>query len=259
MVDGGYEFQDGEYPAGGFPEYGTAQNLGSGGSTRRFIVGDNWRFQFAQLEKIYGFGSTLDAFQKGRLDHVLECFYNSIPREPYIFLTMYQKLLDKEVRIPFHVNQNQIHPGQFDTMDKSISFRSNGDINFETLVEEILHAVQYYCYYGSVMRDEDSNYEFEMKVFKDLSYHISTDYDNRFALDPVFAAIGQSAEFEKEYTEWLTTWSAKGYLPASEYATFKRFGAMWKSDKGTFKPNIEPKMLEMFRKPRPTQTYPNPY
>lgn len=56
------ELNPGEYEAGGFPEYGTAVDKGSGGggNGKRYYVGDKWEFKFAQIAPIYASNSNLN-------------------------------------------------------------------------------------------------------------------------------------------------------------------------------------------------------
>ena len=82
----------GWYIAGGFPEYGTQTDYGSGGGGNGFYIGDNWQFGFPNLTKIYRYDSSLNVFQKSKLEHVIEMFYEDTTIPDY--KKLYKKLLD---------------------------------------------------------------------------------------------------------------------------------------------------------------------
>lgn len=243
------ELGTGEYEAGGFPEYGTAVDKGSGGggNGKRYYVGDKWEFTFSTLAKIYAYGSTLNAYQKGRLENVIS-EYNELPK-PYP--NLYNRMVQDSIRIVFKMDPTSKYLAYYNKKDKSISFQSESAITAENLSEEIIHAIQHQVYYGDKMNAAYKNYEFEAKVFHDFTYAKATLYDN---LDLYFAFLltmtSSDVAFNKKYVNWIKEWGAKGYLPPSEYlnasATYNEFCKQWKGYSGDYLNGFIPRLLEAF-------------
>ncbi len=55
------------------------------------------------------------------------------------------------------------------TLNGYLKFQSEDDIKVDFLSEELIHAVQYYGFYGDDMTPTVRNYEFEAKVFQDYA------------------------------------------------------------------------------------------
>ena len=173
MIDDGSSLQDGEYYAGGFPTYGTAENKGGGGSTHTYQVGDNWHFGFPTLEKLYGIGSSLNAYQKGLLENVLSIFNT----QPVPYQDLYNLLCQNNVKIRFKIDPSIQTNAQYNTADGSITFKNESSIVCDYLSEELIHLAQHQLYYQSTMNSLFKDYEFEAKVFHDFAYNVAVLYD----------------------------------------------------------------------------------
>lgn len=253
-VDEGYQLEEDEYYAGGFPEDGEWVDRGSGGggggSQPHYYVGDSWTFKFPNLNNIYGMTSTLNAYQKGKLEKALDLF----SFYPYPFQYMYEKLSNVEgLQIKFKMDPNINTPAQYNVADNSISFQSESSICWTELVEEILHAVQYNVYYGDVMNNLFKNYDFEAKVFYDLAFGISVWYDSQdYPLTNRVLILDGRESFKNLYNNWIEPHYEKGYLPQSEYNTFNSICDEWQGHDGATISTFIPKMIrESFGKVRP--------
>lgn len=240
-----------EYIAGGFPQYGTATNRGGGGSTtKEYYVGDDWHFEFDNLNSIYGAGSNLNVAQKDKLQHALNA-YNIMPDR---FAEIYQELKDEHIAIKFKLDSNIGYPALYNKTDRSIYFEAEASINWENLQEEVVHAVQHLVYYGNAMNPQYKNYEFEAKVFHDLTNQLAEDYENEdfYANAYRVLATDNRPEFAEAYQKWIKSISTRGSMPSSEYAKFNELCEMWQGYPGETIHNFTPKVLEAyFRKPRP--------
>lgn len=91
FVGGGEGLGSGQYYPGGFPQNGSATDTGSGaGGGRTFYVGDNWHFEFKNMSRLYGYGSTLDLVGKSHLEAVFS-IQKTMPQD-------FDKLVDRLVR-----------------------------------------------------------------------------------------------------------------------------------------------------------------
>lgn len=162
---GGGGLGPGEYYPGGFPQYGTATDRGSGGGGKSFYVGDNWYFTFKNISPIYGYGSTLNLVEKSNLEAV----FSIMKTMPQDFDKLVDLLVRRNLRIDFKTNSDLKTAAQYDGKTRTILFHDADEINWDHFREELIHAVQHLCYYGDSMTDKYRNYEFEAKVFIDLS------------------------------------------------------------------------------------------
>ncbi len=135
------------YVAGGFPAYGTAEDKGHGGGGRSYYVGDFWHFVFPKMKAIYHPESTLNVEEKSRLEHFFEDFENL----PSDFRKIVDKLTLYKVQIKFKVDPKSPYPAYFNAATNTIVFQSTNDILWDKAIEELVHAVQYHCYYGNDM------------------------------------------------------------------------------------------------------------
>ena len=244
----------GWYIAGGFPEYGTQTDYGSGGGGNGFYIGDNWQFGFPNLTKIYRYDSSLNVFQKSKLEHVIEMFYEDTTIPDY--KKLYKKLLDNDVRIKFLADSTSVSPAYYNTADVSITFRYDTDVNWNSLLEELVHAVQHNCYYHSTMNAAYKNYEFEAKVFIDVVNAIALYYDGYFTtISYIPTQTDSSSIFENQYVNWLTNVGNRGYISSSDFAEYEVLCSQWQGYNGTYNSSIQPNLLRAFfgriRPPQP--------
>ena len=243
----------GWYIAGGFPEYGTQTDYGSGGGGNGFYIGDNWQFGFPNLTKIYRYDSSLNVFQKSKLEHVIEMFYEDTTIPDY--KKLYKKLLDNDVRIKFLADSTSVSPAYYNTADVSITFRYDTDVNWNSLLEELVHAVQHNCYYHSTMNAAYKNYEFEAKVFIDVAQAIALLYDG-YDIIPYYKTPMSDGtnSFEQSFFYWLFSIGQKGYISPVDFAEYEYLCSQWQGYGGTYNASIQPKLLKaFFGKVRPPQ------
>ena len=116
------------------------------------------------LDPIYDANSTLTPTQKEALETAITEFKNQYPA----FAAIYDALLANGIMIKFSINPNIVSPAQYKPSTVEIFFKVEGNINCFNLTEELIHAVQHNTY-GNAFDALVNNYEFEAKVFKDLS------------------------------------------------------------------------------------------
>lgn len=248
LEDDGYELKEDEYIAGGFPEYGEAENRGGGGSSHRYTVGDDWRFGFPTMEDLYGFGSNLNVYQKGLLENAMKTYKS----QPSPYPDLYEVLNTNNIKISFKIDPSIKTSALYNAGDTSITFNGESSITSDNLSEELIHAVQHNIYYKSSMNNKYKNYEFEAKVFHDLAYAIAAFYDN-LDVGYVYTAnmTNTNPEFAENYEDWISSWAIKGYLSPSAYSEYNRFCQLWNGYEGEYV-SMTPKLIEAyFRKPHP--------
>lgn len=252
LVDEQYELNPDEYEAGGFPDYGTAIDKGSGGgggNGKRYYVGDKWEFNFSQMAKIYASNSNLNAYQKGLLENVISKFNELYKPYP----ALYDRLVKDSIRINFKMDTTIIRSAGYKPHDCSISFKDEASINCENLAEEIIHAVQHQVFYGKDMDEKYKNFEFEAKVFHDFVYSKALFYDNLDANFAFWATMTYSDPlFVEQYQNWICECAKRGCMPSSEFKTYNDLCKQWKGYPGEYKESMTPKLLEFyFRKADP--------
>lgn len=245
------DLADEEYIAGGFPEYGTATDEGSGGSSSKsYYVGDHWQFVFPTINKLYGYGSSLNIYQKGLLEGAMEKF----KEQPTPFSDLYDWLVSNNIKIIFNIDPNIQAYAQYKVTANGccISFKNESSINCYSLSEELVHAVQHQRFYKSSMDTKYKDYEFEAKVFRDIAYYIAYYYDNLLVSTESAVVFHDSRDtFVQKYTNWIILWAEKGYFPSSSFSDYQSLCKMWQGDSGTYLGNT-PKLIEAFyRKPHP--------
>jgi len=112
--------------------------------------------------------------------------------------------LRSRVKIKYRINPRQTTPGGYDPRNKSISFRSEDDINYYVLVEELFHAYQDYQvglgkYVYSLDKKGMTNFEFEAKLYADLVNLKHLDYVT--SVDPRLQMLGGSSQ---GYLDWIS-------------------------------------------------------
>ena len=250
------DLEEDEYIAGVFPQYGTATNKGSGGgngSSQSFYVGDHWQFVFPTINKLYGYGSTLNIYQKGLLEGAMTKF----KEQPIPFSDLYDWLVKNNIKIKFNIDSSIQALAQYSVTDDGccISFQNESSINCYSLSEELVHAVQHQRFYKSEMTKEYKDYEFEAKVFRDIAYNISYYYDDiippeGFTPNTAASADGR-LEFEDKYDKWIEHLAEKGCCSGSSSNEYCDLCKIWQGAPGTYK-GITPRLIETyFRKPRP--------
>lgn len=231
-----------EYHPGGFPQNGSATDRGSGGNgERNYYVGDNWYFQFKNISPLYGYGSTLNVVEKSHLEAV----FSIMKTQPQDFDKLVDMLVRRSLKINFKIDPTISYDALYDGETCSILFRHSDAINWENFREELVHAVQHLCYYGDNMNKKYKNFEFEAKVFIDLSYGIAVYYDNLFYLFNYIPPMTDlRPEFSDAYEGWIMNIFKKGWIPGSEYVGFNSLCEMWQGYAGIYLPTFDPKLIK---------------
>lgn len=249
-VGGGGPPPGGGYSPGGFPEYGTAKDEGSRGGSgfHQYYVGDKWIFEFPDISCIYHQLSTLDVVQKARLEKVMETFAYM----PSDYTKLLNKLVNKNIKIKFSVDENSPYPAFFKTGTNEIVFNNTSTILWEYFIEELVHAVQYDIY-GDTMISAIKNFEFEAQAFIDIVNVVSDRYDeNSDVVRFIPTQHDPNSVFNKDYREWIESLRNRGYLSSNDYFIYFDLCDLWSGAPGVCNPGLEPQLLhEFFRKPRP--------
>lgn len=169
---------------------------------------------------------------------------------------LYKKLLDNEVRIKFLADFTSASPAYYNTADVSITFRYDTDVNWNSLLEELVHAVQHNCYYHSTMNAAYKNYEFEAKVFIDVVNNIALLYDGyNVGFINIITMTDTTPSFVSSYNEWVERVGERGYITSSDFAEYEVLCSQWQEYNGTYNSSIQPNLLRAFfgriRPPQP--------
>ncbi len=185
-------------------------------------------------DKLYHSTSTLTASQKQKLESAMTAFITQYP----VCTQLYEKLLDMEIKYKFSIDTGLDGLAAYDPANQNISFKHENYITEEKLTEELIHAIQYNGYYGSEMRPDIKNYEYEAKVFQDFAC-LETYYTC-----PQYGSMGQSDEFQSRYSKWiLDVYQGQEGFIFEDKATFNGFCNEWDGYPGETKSNFTPKML----------------
>lgn len=228
------------YVAGGFPEYGTAEDKGKGGGGRSYYVGDFWHFVFPKMKAIYHPESTLNVEEKSRLEH----FFESFEIMPSDFRKIVDKLTQNKIQIKFKVDSNSPYPAYFNAATNTIVFQSKERILWDNAIEELVHAVQYHCYYGNDMVNTIKNYEFEGQVFIDIVNSIEFHYkQGRANVEHRPAYHSSDPEFQSEYKKWIEEIGIAGWVTTSQYNKYYELCECWDGAPGTAQNGLRPRLI----------------
>lgn len=238
----------GEYEAGGFPQYGNATDRGTGGMGKRYYIGDHWYFEFPHLKDIYASTSNLNVMEKSSLEYALQ----TITKRPADFSKVYQKLLATKKLIKFQINPKAISNAQYNKDNISIEFKDSYVIDGDKLMEELLHAAQHLVYYGEAMDNKYKDYEFEVKCFWDCSYWIAYIYDGLDYPAPMYYATITDSSILSDYEPFIEKIYQAGFFSRTNLATYNSIADKWKGYNGMHISNFTPKMiLDILGRARP--------
>lgn len=230
----------GGYVAGGFPTYGIAEDKGHGGNGFSYYVGDFWHFVFPKMMKIYHPESTLNVEEKSKLEHFFEDF-EVLPSD---FKKIVNKLTQNNVQIKFKVDSTSQYPAYFNAATNTIVFQSKEDILWDKAIEELVHAVQYHCYYGNKMVNTIKNYEFEGQVFIDIVNSIEDLYKEGIACVEHRPAYHSSdSMFREDYEKWIKEIGIAGWVPPYQYNKYYELCERWNGAPGTAQKGLRPQLI----------------
>jgi len=208
-----------------------------------------WQFPFRGLQnsKLYGYSSNLNLKEKELLISVLELFNDANTSED--FKKIFNYLTARGTRINFKMDNTIANPAMYDLTNKEITFRYISDINLNSLIEELIHAVQDVGFYGSTMYSMRKNCEFEAKVIRDLAAHFrSIDYGD--CLGTYIGSINESDSFENEYRIFIDQILTNRRF--NDTYQFNDLCNRWTSYSGSYMNNFNPRVLQyLFGKIRP--------
>lgn len=224
------------YTPNGYPN----SQGGAGFNTNQQNV---WRFPFRGLQnsKLYGFSSTLNLLEKEQLINVLALFDSS--NTPEDFKTIFNYLIARGIRIDFKMDNTISHPAIYDRRYKDITFQNYSAINFDNLIEELIHAVQDQGFYGSTMSNMKVNCEFEAKVIRDLANCFrSADYQDWLCTN--IGSMGENRNFENEYSLFIDKIITNRRF--TDVSKFNDLCSKWHGYSGSYVSNFNPQVLQHF-------------
>lgn len=171
---------------------------------------------------------------------------------PFDYTKLLNKLVNKNIKIKFSVDENSPYPAFFKTGTNEIVFNSTSAILWQNFIEELVHAVQYDIY-GNAMISAIKNFEFEAKAFIDLVNSFSVYHDTNTAM--IEYRPNQSdpnTTFHSKYRMWIESFYDKNSFSSSDYNTYFELCELWSGAPGVCNPGLQPQLIqEFFRKPRP--------
>lgn len=191
------------------------------------------------LNSIYGTESNLDNDQKRDLTEALDKFNES----PY-FHNVFMTLQSQGSKLQFIIDPalKPDTPACYKPASQSIAFRTSLDIKSEFLKEELLHAQQHKIY-GTKFRTKLKNFEFEAKVFRDITHQ----KDDGLAM--IVGSAGGSEEFCKEYDRWIIELGEKKSINFLDHTQkFYTLLKKWTAYQGESDENLPPYLLIQFIK-----------
>lgn len=239
---GGGALGSGEYYPGNYPSTG-----GSGGSgDSGWRPGTTQSFNYSQLEHFYAPGSTPQLEFKSKLNDALIRFY----QQAEIYEKVFNLMLQNHVKIKF-VLKPSIDKPYYDRLSKTIYLKDDDSFSVYKFSEEMLHAAQHQCFYGSTMDMQYKNYEFEVKVFYDLAHKFYVCTYPGVEYLPTYS--DPNKDFEENYKRWIdeNVYSVR-FFPPSQISEFNAMCDIWKGYAGKNQSNFRPQLiLHFFNKPIP--------
>lgn len=170
------------------PNMGGGSGGGSGGDS-----GSSGGYDpiYGDFSGLVSNNTALEEDEKMFLKESLEAFVNY--SQTYVYLV--QDLLKAGIKIEFKIGGIENKDAHAIYQNGTIRFKNINSIQPQYLEEEMIHAAQHKLIYKN-MSNNDSNYEFEAKVFKDLARLANG------AAGYKSAPIGQSDEFDALYDKW---------------------------------------------------------
>ncbi|MCD8555685.1 MAG: hypothetical protein LRY59_03430 [Bacteroides graminisolvens] len=190
------------------------------------------------VDKIYDNNSDLNSDDKNKLtDAVAE-----LQKDP-VLNKLLQDLSSKNVLIRFTYDNN-VNQAHFDAKKGEIVFGNSTYITSDYLREELIHAMQYYGFYGNSMTNVNSNYEFEAKIFQDISCLLND------GACPQIATIGMddNVQFNNLYYDFINAFIDNPVFTSELEDVYDQMGALWNQYPGTFDNEISPELLKQYFK-----------
>jgi hypothetical protein len=225
-----------------------------GGSGGNFSQGTQWIFNFKILQGLIGYTSSLNLLEKEKLTHVMQLFIgNNIAS---VYKTFYNYMLKIGLQLDFRMNSDLNTPASYSVTEKRIEFSSINSINFDSLIEELVHAVQDKDFYGNEMFSTRKNCEFEAKVFIDIVSQIGA-YEGK---GPAYYKVPMTHTgndgFADRYISWINeiVYEQFGQFKGNDEFLFRQFCEEWNGYNGTYSSSYVPQLIKAFlNKPIPPQ------
>lgn len=175
-------------------------------------------------------------------------FINHAP----VYAELHSELVRQKIQISFGIDSALIELGAGACFYKDedgyhIDFQSQNRIDFYALTEELIHLCQKAFYYGDQMTNTYKNYEFEAKLFQDLTNFLSSPSES----GPYFVVemTASSSDIHNWVRELIEEQKKFTY---SNIADFQSMCGNWNGYPGEVLPSFIPKLiLRYFSKARP--------
>lgn len=223
---------------------GGEATIGSGGgsSSNYNSTTQSQEYKFEMLKSFYTLTSNLNLEQKGQINNLLIYFFDTNSRR-----NLYNYMCSKKVQVTFIYDPNISTDALYDTSTKTIKIKNPSSLRIDELGEEMIHAAQHQIFYGNNMVANIKNYEFEAKVYFDLS----AIFDGG-AIDYRPTVTDSRPEFSDSYEQWINRITINGRF--TDVVGFNSFCQIWQGYSGTANSSFSPSLLlYFFRKPIPPQ------
>ncbi len=131
----------------------------------------------------------------------------------------------------------------------TISFKSGEEIHGDNILEEIIHAAQFWLYGYRVMGESTKNIEFEAKLFMDIMYYQNSNNTNRLLWN-INNSNGDIDSFqfvELYYSEFFTQICGNSVQRSFALDNFNFYVNVWGGEPlASYNPDFWPDMLGRF-------------
>ena len=153
---------------------------------------------YNELTDIFNTKKELNDSQENKLKIAFKQVYGLSVHRKFV------DLLRNRVKLKYRIDPNQTNPGRYNPTTKEITFRSQNDIEYYTLLEELFHAYQDYVvglskFVHSLDKKGVTNFEFEAKLYADITNLANLEYIS--TISSTFQILGSNDE---NYLTWLT-------------------------------------------------------
>jgi len=233
-------FTSSPYDPGGNPDIAG----GGGGSSSHYnSTTHNQEYKFGMLDDFYKVNSNLNLVQKAQVNNLITDFFGTNSGR-----YLYNYMHTQKVNITFTYDSSINTDALYDCSTNTIKIKDPSSLRINQIGEEMVHAAQHQIFYGNSMTPSIKNYEFEAKVFFDLSAIV----DNS-ALANLPTVTDPRDEFVTPYNSWINDLRENNGR-FTDIDGFNSLCELWHGYQGRADSSFTPLLLlYLFRKPIPPQ------